>query len=121
MSATLRSALIVDDDRVQRRQISLYLDRVGVRTLEAEDGEAAMQIVREHHPSVIIMDIAMPKMDGLAAAHAIQGIYSPKIILMTGDADSFYRANVERPKVFAVIEKPIPLPNLSRFVLQALG
>lgn len=120
MSATLRSALIVDDDRVQRRQISLYLDRVGVRTLEAEDGEAAMQIAREHHPSVIIMDIAMPKMDGLAAAHAIQGIYNPKIILMTGDADSFYRANVERPKVFAVIEKPIPLPNLSRFVLQAL-
>lgn len=112
--------LVVDDDPVQRRQIAIYLGRLGVKTVEAEDGDGAIQVIRKIRPAVIIMDILMPRMDGIEVARAVAGIYDAKVILMTGDPDSLYRANVSKLKVFAVIEKPIPLQHLSRFVLQAL-
>jgi CheY-like chemotaxis protein len=117
---TSRAVLIADDDAVQRRQISLYLGRLGVKTIEARDGAEAVRAMRALRPALVIMDILMPTLDGIQAVAAMEGTHDAKIILMTGDTDSLYRANVARLNVFATIEKPIPLRQLSRFVLQAL-
>lgn len=117
---TSRTVLIADDDAVQRRQISLYLGRLGIKTVEARDGAEAVRAMRTLRPALVIMDILMPAMDGIQAVEAVKGTHDAKIILMTGDTESLYRANVSRLNVFATIEKPIPLRQLSRFVLQAL-
>ena len=113
--------LIVDDEAAQREQIATCLNDLGINTIEAQDGVTALQAIDNSHPAVIIMDIRMPKMDGVAAAEAMVKNSDAKIVLMTGDPDSLYRANTSRLKVFTVIEKPIPLRILSRFVLKALG
>jgi hypothetical protein len=43
------------------------------------------------------------------------------VILMTGDPSSLYRANTTQLDIFAVLEKPVPMRTLSRFILKALG
>ena len=47
--------------------------------------------------------------------------HKPRAILMTGDPDSFYRANTTSLDIFAVLEKPVPMRTLSRFILKALS
>jgi CheY-like chemotaxis protein len=115
------TVLVVDDDPAQRREIVTCLDDLGINTAQAEDGLSAVEMAKALRPEVIIMDIRMPRMDGIEAVHAIGSAGSSKIILVTGDPSSLYRAKTSSLDVFAVIEKPIPLRSLSRFVLKALG
>lgn len=116
-----RSVIVVDDDPLQRMQLIDCLSDLGIEVLQEEEGNAALTTIKRVHPAVVIMDVRMPVLDGIAAAQVIPTLgYHPKIILMTGDPDSLYRANTTKLDIFAVIEKPIPLRTLSRFVLKAL-
>lgn len=116
-----RAVIVVDDDPLQRRQLIDCLSDLGIDVMQEEEGNAALSTIKRLHPAVVIMDVRMPVLDGIAAAQVIPTLgYKPKIILMTGDPDSLYRANTSKLDVFAVIEKPIPLRTLSRFVLKAL-
>ena len=63
----------------------------------------------------------MPTMDGLTAARRIVDMpWQPKVILMSGFDDSVRLANKADLPVFAVLEKPVPLRLLARFVWDAL-
>lgn len=57
--------LIVDDDELVRKSSSLVISRLGYQVLEAEDGYEALEIITVTQPDLIILDIAMPVMDGL--------------------------------------------------------
>jgi CheY-like chemotaxis protein len=120
-SGITQTVLVVDDDPAQRREIVTCLGDLGIKTLQAEDGIAAVEMVKALRPAVVIMDIRMPRMDGIEVVKSIGSAGDAKIILVTGDPASLFRANTSELGVFAVIEKPIPLRSLSRFVLKALG
>ncbi len=83
--------LIVDDDALVRTGLSMML--AGAEDLEivaeAEDGSAVAGLVEEHTPDVVLMDIRMPRMDGLAATELLRarGVAPEIIILTTFDAD----------------------------------
>jgi CheY-like chemotaxis protein len=81
--------LVVDDEPFVRRYISTILQREHFRTLEAEDGAHALQLVRELGGGVdlVVSDIQMPNGDGLSFAQAIkQSFPSVLIILVSGNA-----------------------------------
>ncbi|HET8654415.1 MAG TPA: response regulator [Longimicrobiaceae bacterium] len=59
-----RTILIVEDNPDERRIFSEYLRFVGVRILEAADGDQGLRRAREHHPTLILLDLSMPVMDG---------------------------------------------------------
>ncbi|MEJ1932078.1 CHASE2 domain-containing protein [Nostoc sp. NIES-2111] len=56
--------LIVDDDDNHRAILIRLLQEVGCRTLEANDGEQGLEMAIAHHPDMILLDLAMPNMDG---------------------------------------------------------
>ncbi|BCL37721.1 CHASE2 domain-containing protein [Nostoc sp. MS1] len=56
--------LIVDDDDNHRAILSRLLQEVGCRTVEANDGEQGLKMAIAHHPDMILLDLAMPNMDG---------------------------------------------------------
>lgn len=56
--------LIVDDNPAEREIFSTFLRFVGGRVVEAGDGEEGLRMVERHWPSLILLDLSMPRMDG---------------------------------------------------------
>ncbi len=65
--------LIVDDDAVIQRLLRLNFEIRGYNVLMAADGLEALNMVRQERPDVVILDIMMPKMDGLEVTRALKG------------------------------------------------
>ena len=66
MTANKR-VLVVDDDAVIRRLIRVNLELEGFDVVEAVDGQDCLEMVVELSPAVVVLDVAMPRLDGLAA------------------------------------------------------
>jgi DNA-binding NarL/FixJ family response regulator len=85
--------LIVDDDALVRAGLTMILSAAGdVEVVgEAADGSAVPTAVARHRPDVVLMDIRMPRVDGLAATEALrrQAGAPEVIVLTTFDADEF--------------------------------
>lgn len=65
-------ALVVEDDTSIRALTEIALTRLaGWRVITAERGRAAIELAKEHHPSVVLMDLMMPEMDGVEAARIL--------------------------------------------------
>jgi len=68
--------LIVDDDMGIRMLLSKFLQRKGYEILLAEDGLQGVEMAKKNHPDLIVLDVVMPRMDGLTAARLIK-FYKP--------------------------------------------
>ena len=91
-----RTVLVVDDVSDNLILISLSLQDMGYRVLTANDGEAGVSIAKMARPDLILMDIAMPQQDGLAATRRIReevGLEDTPVIALTAfDTDGFRQA-----------------------------
>lgn len=65
MTATSLTLVIADDDRMIRNAYRMAAERRGYVVFEAEDGEAAMRLVKDHAIDWLLLDILMPKKEGL--------------------------------------------------------
>lgn len=72
MAPMSRTILIVDDDPHIRQLLAFALAKAGMVTIEASDGEAALAQVAAHAPHLVILDIAMPRMDGLEVCRRLR-------------------------------------------------
>ena len=78
--------LIVDDEALVRAGLKMILESADDLEVvaEAEDGADAAAMVREHRPDVVLMDIRMPRLDGLAATREVQALPdAPKVVVLT--------------------------------------
>lgn len=105
-------ALIVDDDPTHRLMMTEVLRQQGFAVAEAPNGEIARTVCREFRPSLILLDIDMPEIDGITACAALrqQVGRSLPIVMVTGldDAESIHRAFSAGATDF--ITKPINWP-----------
>jgi YesN/AraC family two-component response regulator len=75
--------LIVDDEALVRAGLRMILESADDLEVvaEAEDGVDAATMVRQHQPDVVLMDIRMPRLDGLAATREVQALPEPPKVL----------------------------------------
>ncbi len=64
--------LVADDFEDMRAMLRLWLERRGYQVVEALDGEKAIEIARNKHPDLILMDIDMPQRSGISATYKIR-------------------------------------------------
>ena len=86
---TPNKVLIVDDDTHIVELIRLNLKNEGFETCTAYDGEKALELFRSEAPSIVILDVMMPKMDGLQVCREIRRISNIPIIMLTAKGETF--------------------------------
>lgn len=79
---------VVDDDRFVREMLELGLSREGFVVRTASDGQAALVLVREWDPEAIVLDVMMPKIDGLALLPKLREITQAPILMLTAKGDT---------------------------------
>jgi DNA-binding response OmpR family regulator len=77
------TVLVVDDEPIVRDVVVRYLRREGYETLEAADGLRAQELVREHEPSLVVLDLMLPGIDGLQLCQWIRGHSDLPVIMLT--------------------------------------
>ena len=99
--------LIAEDEAIPRMGLREMLREQGYHVVgEAADGEAAVELARQLQPDVVVMDIMMPRLDGIAASRILTEERLAPVLLVTAYND---RELVERAKdagVFAYVAKP---------------
>jgi signal transduction histidine kinase/CheY-like chemotaxis protein len=115
-------ALVAEDHPVNRTIIQLLLDQLGVEYAVVEDGVEALEAVAGEAFDVVLMDVRMPRMDGLEASRRMRrsGFTAP-IIAVTADAMEADDPELIHAGVDAVLAKPITLASLAAAVASVLA
>ena len=91
MYAMSHKILIVDDDPHIRQVLSFALGKAGMETSEAGDGEAALSAVGAHKPDLVVLDINMPRMDGLEVCRRLRAAGDLPILFLSSRDDEVDR------------------------------
>lgn len=88
MTAAL-TLLLVDDHRMLRESLRRSLEASGLQVVaEAADGDEALRLAREHQPTVVLMDVSMPGMDGVEVTRLLRAqVPDARVVMLTMHAD----------------------------------
>ena len=115
--------LVVDDVIDNVTVISLNLQMQGYRVVTASNGEQAVRVAAQTNPDIILMDISMPEMDGLAAARRIregESLKSVPIIAVTAFSTGGFQRAAYDAGFDAYLTKPIDFDRLHDLVRSLL-
>ena len=108
---------MVDDDRTTRRLLALQLRRAGYSVSEAGDGQQALERVRRQPPDLVLLDVWMPGMDGLAVLARLRDEpRPPRVVMMTADDTSDTLLRAIRDQAYRYLAKPIEPAQLLEVV-----
>ena len=121
---SLPKVLVVDDNEVNRRVACGYLRKLGFSCDIAEDGQQALDAVKEHNYGLVFMDCQMPVMDGYEATRAIRDYLAGKplpIIAVTANAMAGDREKCLKAGMDDYLAKPLRKDSLEKVVLHWLS
>lgn len=102
-----RRVIVVEDEALIRMDIVEVLRENGFDVVgEASDGETAISLTRELLPDLVVMDITMPKMDGLTAAEAINKERLAPVVMLTAFAQPEFVSRAVEAGAIAYVVKP---------------
>ena len=117
--------LIAEDDRALCRSLGRAIEKLGYSVRSVHDGAAALEAVEEHRPDLVLLDLLLPKVDGLGVVHKLRAVDRSRqipLIAMSG----VYRGksvarDLENAGVAVFLEKPFSARDLARHLAQILG
>lgn len=116
--------LIVEDNPKNLKLIRDLLQFKGYQTIEAETAEAGIDLARERHPALILMDIQLPGMDGREAMKTLKGDTATQkipIIALTASAMKGDREALLAEGFDGYIPKPIDIKEVPKVVASYIG
>jgi two-component system nitrogen regulation response regulator NtrX len=100
--------LVVDDESNIRRMVARVLEAEGHRAREVGDGRAAIAAIEEEEPEVVLLDLAMPELDGLATLRIVRERWPElPVVMMSGRATLGDAVQATKLGAFHFIEKPL--------------
>ncbi len=119
-----KMVLVIEDDELNLKLVQEMLRLGNYRTIEAMDAETGIQMSRRHKPDLILMDIHLPKMDGLSATRIIKSdenlkqipIVALTALAMTDDREKALEAGCDD-----YVTKPFHFQNLLTTIDQLLN
>jgi two-component system alkaline phosphatase synthesis response regulator PhoP len=123
----LPTVLIVDDEQHIRLLIEQTLEDLedeGVELQTASDGEMALDVVRNHHPELVFLDVMMPKLNGFEVCRAIKGdlgLAGTTVVMLTAKGQAYDRAEGLAAGADRYLTKPFDPDELLDIAREALG
>ena len=111
--------LLVEDSDDTRYFMRLELEHCGYKVIEAADGQKAVELALEEHPDIILMDLSLPKVDGIAATRQIreeEALKKVPIIAITAHHESTFRQDAAASGFDAYVTKPVDMNFLSELI-----
>ena len=105
-----KTVLLADDHDDNRAALQLMLEKAGYRTLGARHGREAVEMALQHCPDLIVMDLAMPVLDGRAATRALKADARTRdipVVMLTAMALSVDRDRLQEEGFSGVLFKPV--------------
>jgi DNA-binding response OmpR family regulator len=120
--ASGKTILVVDDDLELSDGIRAVLENQGHHVLQARDGQQGKQLVYQHRPDLVILDMMMPRMGGYPVLeHFRDKPDAPPIIMITANEGSRHKAYAEYLGVIDYIRKPFAMERLMEAVDRGLN
>lgn len=120
-----KEVLIAEDDRALARSLSRTIEQLGYTVRLVHDGSAAIEAVREHAPALLLLDLLLPKVDGLGVVQRLRAVDRNKelhLIAMSGVyRGSSVARDLKNAGVDAFLEKPFSARDLSAHLERLLG
>jgi diguanylate cyclase (GGDEF)-like protein len=116
--------LVVDDDRTMRTMLRRVLEREGYQVVEAIDGRSALHTNRDEVPDIILMDAAMPGMDGFEACSTLREAHDtdpPPVLMITALDDNYSMERAFAAGASDYITKPVNWTILRQRVRRMVG
>jgi response regulator NasT len=104
--------LIAEDDAIIRMDLKEMLEEEQYEVLEASDGAVAVQLARDEQPALVILDIKMPIMDGLAAAQKISEERLAPVLILTAYSQRELVERAAQVGAMAYLVKPFQKQDL---------
>lgn len=114
--------LVAEDDSDIRELVAYSLRREGFRTLEAVNGVDALRTIQAEEPDLVVLDIAMPGLDGLAVCRILQakGLEAPPVVFLTARSAPAELAEGLDTGAVDYVAKPFQMAELVARVRNAL-
>ncbi|HYJ80134.1 MAG TPA: response regulator [Longimicrobiaceae bacterium] len=119
-----KTVLLADDHDDNRTALLMVLERAGYRTIGAENGRLAVELARRHLPDLVVMDLAMPVMDGREATRQLKADARTRhipVIMLTAMALSVDRDRLESDGFDGLLIKPCLPPSFLAEVRRRIG
>ena len=116
--------LVVDDDAKIVRLVRTYLERDGFTVVTAGDGRAALQAIREQRPRLVILDLMLPELDGLALLRLVREDSEVPVLVLSARgsaADRVYGINEGADDYLAKPFSPAELVARAKSILRRAG
>jgi CheY-like chemotaxis protein len=112
MAQAVATVLVVDDDADSRAFVAMVVGMLGLKVLTASDGEEGLALARDHQPSLILLDVMMPGMDGFSFREA--QLQAPELAEIPVLVMSALREEQLQPRLGAVpaLSKPVEIDEL---------
>ena len=104
--------LIVEDEDMIREGISDYLTDCGYETIQAADGQEALEQFSNHQVALVLLDIQMPKLNGLEVLSEIRKSSQVPVLMLTAFQDEEYKMSAFAALADGYLEKPFSLSLL---------
>ncbi len=115
------TVVVVDDEPLMVELLSRTLRDLGHETVATGgDGLQAVELARKHHPDLIVIDYAMPNMDGMEAAEMIIKEMSIPIVLSTGRTDDNTLQRARKADIHSYLVKPFHREQLKTAITMAM-
>jgi DNA-binding response OmpR family regulator len=116
-----RTILVVEDDQEMSDGLRLVLEREGYHVLQARDGVQGKQLIYDHKPDLVVLDLMMPRMGGYPVLeHFRDRPDAPPFIMITANEGSRHKAYAEYLGVVDYLRKPFAMERLLEAVERAL-
>jgi CheY-like chemotaxis protein len=119
-----KTVLVVDDIAEQRNILVTLLRYSGYEFLEATDGKAAIQMAREQHPDLILMDAGLPVLDGWEATEQLKQDSTTShipVIMLTAYALDVHRARALQAGCDSYLTRPVAPRHVLEEIQQLIG